>query len=84
MDHKAPSIQAPAPGMAASGPGMEKRTLGTRGMSSVHSTPGASRNHQPGRSTSFGSRRLCGHPNIPQGQKPDEITATINQRFGPG
>ena len=84
MDHKAPSIQAAAPSMAASGPGMEKPALGPWGMSSVHSTPGASCNHQPGRSTSFGSRRLCGHPNIPQGQKPDEITATINQRFGPG
>ena len=39
MDHKAPSIQAAAPSMAASGPGVEKRALGTWEMSSVHSTP---------------------------------------------
>lgn len=84
MDHKAPSIQGAAPGKVESGPGVEKHALRTWGMSSVHSMPGASCSRQPGRSTSFSSRRLCGHPNIPQGQEPDEITATINQRFGPG
>ena len=39
--------------------------------------------YRPHRSTACPSRKLCGHHNtVSQGQRPDEITTTINERSG--